>query len=178
MKLIPILNHMLLRESKRDELAIIAKYHIDDSTWKAIRAMDPSPTKKYTKYILLMIARGKFPEWYNELFDQQNYILNQKRLRQFFEMNAKKDFSSFKSWDEFKKFMEPYKDWVGKREMNLVKKDPNLAHVVFENDKCEVIRLKDVKAACAYGAGTYWCVSVKQPRVDFFKSYAQHSYLY
>lgn len=87
--------------------------------------------------------------------DVEQYFDTYKALKKKNVLKGKdKDIDSFKSWSDFKKFVDSNKTKKSKREKL---KD---AIIHFDNGEYRIIEPKTHEASCKYGTGTKWCVSV------------------
>jgi hypothetical protein len=64
-----------------------------------------------------------------------------------------KDINQYKSWKDLEKVVAPL--------ISIAEQKANGSEVVFKDDNCEIIWLKDHVAAKYYSAGTKWCISNK-----------------
>lgn len=136
---------------------------ISTSTFDRLAEIDPSPNKKYI-------------EWMTRVFVKNNMhhvdVGKFEVLRDFYTLVEKgiiknKDINSYLNieqvYDEVKKHEEV------KTSGEIERQHKAGAEVVFENDKCIIIRPTTREASCYYGKGTKWCTSGDV--YNYFNSY-------
>lgn len=108
-----------------------------------LSSLDHTKTKKFLPWL----CKQKLPKEDDKI----------KSTLSRFEKNISKlevkDINQYKSWKDLEKAVTPL--------ISIAEQKANGSEVVFKDDNCEIIWLKDHVAAEYYSAGTKWCISNK-----------------
>ncbi len=163
----------LLLEGRKED--ILKKYGgMDDMAEDTIHYFsnnDPSGNNKYlewmTKTWLGLIDKDYSPED-NEVVDVVK--LFHKNIQRI----ERKDINSY----TFKELKETVKEAEEKRELAQLKKEAKKQKtVIYEDDKWFVVSPHTWKASCYYGAGTKWCVTMKNTS-NHWDNYSRRAVFY
>jgi hypothetical protein len=98
-----------------------------------------------------------------------------KELKPKIKDNTQKDIDRWKSWDEFKTFVNDLKGVKSKGQEKKEKKEAG-AKLVVEDKYWKVYHITSHDAAMLYGSGTKWCIT--QSGGGYWKDYSSHSEFY
>jgi hypothetical protein len=149
MKNIKTLEHFLL-ESKNSAMRYLRSGCMDEDTFYDFLDMDKTPTKKFVEKMCQFYCEGEDGGYVFDIFSE----LMRLKIFDF-------DINSVETLSDIADIIEDYK-LSGKRER--VKLDPSLdgGVLVFQNERFDVLYIKDENSSCYYGRGTKWCISANQ----------------
>jgi hypothetical protein len=108
-----------------------------------LSSLDHTKTKKFLPWL----CKQKLPKEDDKIkFTLSRFEKNISKLEV-------KDINQYKSWKDLEKVVAPL--------ISIAEQKANGSEVVFKDDNCEIIWLKDHVAAKYYSAGTKWCISNK-----------------
>ncbi len=134
--------------AKIDELK--KKYPNHEFEIDKINEADPSPTKKYLEWGAKQINTG--------IYTTHEVATAIKQFHQYHQKLENKDINSYKTIEEVERALVG-KDLPSKRKLKEISKSG--ADVIYESPNYIVIHPKTKESACAYGAGTKWCITMK-----------------
>lgn len=111
---------------------------------------DPSPSKKYLPYAVKQLTSHQALR--NEISDVINL---------FHKLQGKLDNKDINSWNFTQlrdKLFELRNSKTRRQEISDIKASGG--ETVYEDDKCKVLLVKNKAAACFYGFGTKWCITM------------------
>jgi len=111
---------------------------------------DPSNNNKYLQWMMKQVVKNG---------EERGFVLS---LTKHFHRNVqrlqKKDINQYKKLEELQAALKEIGKSKGEQEREIKREG---AHVVFENENVIALRPLNHKASCKYGAGTKWCVTMK-----------------
>jgi len=182
----------VLFEAKKDTLR--SKWNsIPEETFNQLVDADPSPTKKYSEWMLNTFLNGGYPvdkvietiQKFNQSVNRINNEFIRKGIDAFENslgidiptkdvdiiMRAPKDINSYAGLGILNSILSQIEAKKTKREEKLVG-----AEKIFEDDNFIVILPKTEEGSCHYGAGTKWCTAAKGS--NQFNNYSKRGTLY
>jgi hypothetical protein len=104
-----------------------------------------------------------------------DYITDFKLLKPKIQDATKKDIDKWKTWAEFKAFVDETKASKSKSQEKKEKKASG-AKLVAEDKYWKVYHITTKEAAMLYGSGTKWCIT--EPEQDYFEDYSKSNDFY
>ena len=139
---------------------------------KAVREIDPSPTKLYVHFLLRHYAKGAM-EFEDILIDLPDYLNRYEKMRQSKQAKPPhNDINTFKDIKQFKMYIDENSKALEEKDMAQGE-----AETVYEDSNVLIVVPKDIAASCRYGAGTKWCTAAKSS-MNEFERYAKVGTLY
>lgn len=188
---IEIIDEAVLFEAKKDTLRL--KYNSIPEEWfNRIIDGDPSPTKKYSEWMLkqyspipgeidrLIDVVNRFNKYVNRI----NYELVRKGIDQFESeigmdiplkdidkiLRAPKDINSYASVNILNAILNQIESKKTKQEEKI------MSEKIYEDENFLVVIPKTLESSCYYGSGTRWCVAAKND--NQFDNYSKRGTLY
>jgi hypothetical protein len=104
-----------------------------------------------------------------------SYFSDFKQLKNKIQDATKKDIDKWKTWAEFKAFVDETKASKSKSQEKKEKKASG-AKLVAEDKYWKVYHITTKEAAMLYGSGTKWCIT--EPEQDYFEDYSKSNDFY
>jgi hypothetical protein len=125
-----------------------------------LKDIDPTTTKKYLEFLCKIYENEEVEDYYagtndfDVAWDMVGWAI--KKFDKIHQHLQKKDINQYKNYDEFINAVEKYSTRKEKR--NAIRKIHPESEVIYENDKCIVIRVDSWEASQQYGAGKF-CIA-------------------
>lgn len=151
MKKIEVLSNHFLSKFADKTIDLQQKYPQFAVDIKFLSDQDPTPNKKYLQYAVKQLVSGKALA--NEISDVMNL---------FHKHQSKLDDRDINNWNftDLRDKLFDIKNNKSKRQQNTEIKTTG-AQTIYEDDQCKVLLVKDKAAACFYGSGTKWCITMR-----------------
>jgi hypothetical protein len=159
--------YLLIESRIGDAKTVFAKSKHSPSVFSQLVDADPTPTKKYIMWMVNRLVAG------DNLSDIQQaahvFAKNEQRL-------PEKDINKYSSADEIAQVVGD----LGKTRSETAKEDLSGADLVFENNKCKVLKINTPKASYRLGVNgeNGWCISRQHDNYFSKPEYAGKNHIY
>jgi hypothetical protein len=158
--------YLLIESRIGDAKTVFAKSKHSPSVFDQLVDADPTPTKKYIMWMVNRLVAGDSVD----KIEQAAHVFakNEQRL-------PEKDINKYTSADEITKTIAG----LGKTRSETAKEDLSGADLVFENNKCKVLKINTPKASYKLGVNGDggWCIS-RQHDNYFSPNYSGKNHIY
>jgi len=177
-----IINHGNMNESLNKALARYA-YKLEPKYIRMVASnIDPSPTKKYTewivdkivKYFKPLLAPTKLQSEYEKWLSLENYFKNiivpfDELVKNHVISGREADIYSYNKIDQFSNFVKKkHYEYINKKKVPVKK---------FKHENWWILKIENQEQAIRYGKGTRWCLSSIHHR-NAFNEYNENWYIF
>lgn len=131
---------------------------------------DPSGRHKYLNYATKVLVSGQALE--TEIADVVDLF------HKFRDRLEKKDIYAYPNFTELRDLLFDIRNELGGKSKRQQKNEIKTSggEKIYEDDQCVVMRVDTKAAACFYGSGTKWCITMSGQR--YFEQYSGENFLF
>lgn len=159
-----VANYFVRLADKTSDLKLKHPNHAEDI--QVLSDEDPTSNKKYLNYaVKQLVSKQALKEEISDV------------VKLFHKFQHKLDNKDINSWNftDLRDTLFKLRDTKSKRQEKSEIKTTG-AEVVYEDDQCKVLLVKDKAAACFYGSGTKWCITMANE--SYFESYRNQNVVF